>query len=105
MERNNVSSICSGSPKKHFREMILSSVHWSRRRCHLKVFFFFFFFLALSVIFPAEGNHLINFGRGSSKEHLSEIILETWLRRRFHFLFLALVAILYSGVETFRHFW
>ena len=27
-----------GSPKEYFSQIILKSVHWSRRRCHLKVF-------------------------------------------------------------------
>ena len=27
-------------PKEHFCEIILKSVHWSRRRSHLKVFLF-----------------------------------------------------------------
>ena len=34
------------SPKEHFCEIILKSIHWSRRRCHLKVFLF----LALAAI-------------------------------------------------------
>ena len=39
-ERNNFSNFGSGSPKEHFYEIILKSVNWSRRRCHLKVFLF-----------------------------------------------------------------
>ena len=57
-----------------------------------------------------EQNHLSNFGRGSPKEHFCEIILKSDLRprRRCHlkvFLFLALVAIVCSGVEQFEQFW
>ena len=29
------------SPKEHFCEIILKSVHWSRMRCHLKAFSIF----------------------------------------------------------------
>ena len=42
--RNDFSNYGRGSPKKHFYAIILKSVHWSRRRCHLK------FFLALEAI-------------------------------------------------------
>ena len=38
--RNDFSSFGRGSPKDHFYESILKSVHGSRRRCHLKVFLF-----------------------------------------------------------------
>ena len=49
---------------KHFCEIILKSVYWSRRRCHLKVFLF----LALGPFRSAEKNDFSNYGRGSSKE-------------------------------------
>ena len=39
-----------GSPKEHFCEIILKSVHWLRRRCHLKVFQI----LALATILLSE---------------------------------------------------
>ena len=47
-----------------------------------------------------------NFGRGSFKDHFYEIILKlgTWSMSRYHlrvFLFLALVAILWSRAEPF----
>ena len=41
MERNDFSNFGRGSPKEHFCEISLKSVHLSRRRCHLKVFLFF----------------------------------------------------------------
>ena len=81
-------------PKENFCEIILKSVHWSRRRCHLKVFLL----LALAaILFSGERN----FGRGLPKEHFCEIILKLvhWSRRRSHlkvFLFVALAVILFS---------
>ena len=39
-------------PKEHFREIILESVHWYRRRSHLKVFLFFF-----------SGSHFVQWSR------------------------------------------
>ena len=53
-----------------------------------------------------ERNHFSNFGKWSPKEHFCEIILKLghWPWRRCHlkvFLFLALVAILFSGAEPF----
>ena len=55
MERNDSSKFGIGSPKKHFREIILKSVHWSRRRCDLKGFFSIV--LALEAILFSERNH------------------------------------------------
>ena len=40
MERNDLSNFGRGLPKEQFCEIILKSDHWSRRRCHLTVFFF-----------------------------------------------------------------
>ena len=40
MEQNDFSNFGKGSHKEHFFEIILKSGHWSRRRCHLKVFLF-----------------------------------------------------------------
>ena len=56
-----------------------------------------------------ERNGLSNFGRGSPKESSSKIILKSMhpLRRRSHlkvFLFLAMAAILFNGVERFGQF-
>ena len=58
----------------------------------------------------AEWNHFSNFDKGASEKHFCEIILKLgpWPRRRCHlkvFLSLALMAILFSGVELFRQFW
>ena len=39
-EWNNLSNFVR-SPKESFCEIILKLVHWSRSRCHLKVFLFF----------------------------------------------------------------
>ena len=57
-----------------------------------------------------EQNHFSNFGTWSPKEHLCEIILKLghWPRRRCRlkvFLFLALVAILFSKLEPIKQFW
>ena len=57
----------------------------------------------------AERNHLGNFGRGSPKEHSCEIISKfiQWPRRRCRFkviLFLAPVAILFSGAKPLGNF-
>ena len=65
-----------------------------------------FLSLTLAAILFSERNHFSNFGRGSLKEHFCETILKSvhWSRRRCHLnvvLFLALVAILFSGVEQF----
>ena len=78
MERNDFSNFARKSPEAHFCEIILKSVHWSMRRCHLKVFLF----LPLA----AERNDFCNFGRGSPKEQLYEIILKLVdsSRRRCH---------------------
>ena len=81
MERTIFSKFGVGSPKEDFCQIILKSVHWSRRRCHLKVFLF----LALAAIFySAERNDFSNFDRGSPKERFCEIILKSghWPRRR-----------------------
>ena len=83
MRRNNVKKIylSRGSPKEHFRKIILKSGHWSRS-CHLKVFLLFFF---------SSGGHFVQwsrtilalFVRGSPKKHFCEIILKSvhWSRR------------------------
>ena len=104
MQRNDFSNSGRGSPKKHFCEIILKSVYWSRRRCHLKVFLFLLYLWR--PVCSAEQNGFSNFGRGSSKKHFYGIILKSvrYSRRRCHlkaFLFLALVAILLSGAERF----
>ena len=44
------SNFDNGSLKKHFCEIILKSVHWSMRKCHLNVFLF----LALVTILFSE---------------------------------------------------
>ena len=82
-----------GSPKEHFYEIILKSGHWPRRRCLGGMFFLFC---------SLERNHFSNFGSGSPKIHFCEIILKLgyWSRMRLRlngFLFLALLAILFSG--------
>ena len=41
MEQNDFSNFGRGSPKEHICGIILKSVHWSRKRCHLKVFSIF----------------------------------------------------------------
>ena len=50
--------------KKHFWEIILKLRHWSRRRCHLKVFLF----LALAAILFSG-----NFARGSPEEYFVKL--------------------------------
>ena len=41
MEQNDFNNFGRGSPKEYFCEIILISCHWSRRRCHLKVYLVF----------------------------------------------------------------
>ena len=41
-DRKIFSNFGRGSPKEHLREIILKLVHWSRRRCCLRVFFSIF---------------------------------------------------------------
>ena len=60
VERNNFSIFGRGSPTKHFCEIILKSVHWSRRRCHFLVYLF----LALVAVFSEERNDFSNFVQG-----------------------------------------
>ena len=50
-----------------------------------------------------SGTNYTNFGRGSPKKRFREIILKSghWPRRRYFFLFLALVAILFNVAEPF----
>ena len=66
----------------------------------------FFYFKLWRPFCSAERNNFSNFSRGSSMERFCDIILKSvhWSRRRCHLkvlLFLALVVILYSGVERF----
>ena len=63
MVRNDFSNFGRGWPKKHFYEIILKSDYWSRRRCHLKVFYFQLWQPFCSV----ERSDFSNFGRGSPK--------------------------------------
>ena len=42
--------LVEGHQKKYFYEIILKSVHYSRRRFHLNVFCFLFLFLTLAAI-------------------------------------------------------
>ena len=57
----------------------------------------------------AEWNHLCNFGRGHHVKQFCEIILnlDQWFRRcrLYDFLSGALVALVFSGVESFMQFW
>ena len=66
---NVFSNLCRRSHKKHFCEIILKSVHWSRRSCHFKGFLV----LALVAILFRGAKHLSNFGRGSFREHFCEL--------------------------------
>ena len=72
-----------------------------------KGFFYFYLWWPFCL---AEQNDFSNFGKGASEEHFCEIILKSghWPGRRCHlkvFLFLALVAILFSRAKLFRQFW
>ena len=58
MERNDFSNFGRGSRKNNFCEIILKSGHWSRRRCHFKVFLF----LAVAAILFGVAEQLSNFG-------------------------------------------
>ena len=101
-ERNDFSNFGRGSTKEHFSEIILKIVHWSRRRCHLKVFFLF---LSLVAILFRATHHFRNFGRRSSKENFYEIILKSvhWSRRGchlevFHFFSSGRLFLQWSGI-------
>ena len=62
VERIDFSNFGKGSHKEHFCEIIImKSVHWSRRRCHLKVFLFFF---------SISGS---NFGKESHKQRFKQL--------------------------------
>ena len=62
----------------------------------------------MGAILFTQHNSLSNFGRGLPKEHSCGIILESinWFSRRscLKFLFLALAAILFKGVELSEQF-
>ena len=83
MERNDFSNFGSGSPKEHFREIILKSVYWPRRRCHLKVFSIF-----------RSGSHFVQWSRtilanlveGHPRNISVKLFLKSghWSRRRCH---------------------
>ena len=102
MERNDFSNFGGGSPKEHLCEIILKSVHWSRRRHHFKGF---------SIC--RSGGHFIQQSRTILailvKGHPRNISVKIFLKsvhwsRRCHlmvFLFLALAATLFSGAEPF----
>ena len=76
---------------EHFCKIILKSIYWSTRRCHLKVFFSNF----------SSGGHFSNFGKGSPTEHFCEIILKSvyWSRRRCHLKLLGFFSIFSSGTH------
>ena len=62
--------------------------------------------LALQPFCSAEWNHLSNFGRGSLKEHLCEIILKSghWPRRCLKFFFLSIFSFGSHFVQWSSHF-
>ena len=95
VERNDFSNFGKGSTKQHFCEIILKSVHGSRRRCHLNVFLF----LDLTaILFSGAVGHPNN---TSVKLFLQSV---HWSRRRCHlnvFLFSDLAVILFRGAEGF----
>ena len=69
------------------------------------VFFFWFFFFFFFFFF-SSGGHFVQRQQGGTKEIFFEIILKSgcWARKRCRLnvlLFLALVAILFSGEEPF----
>ena len=71
VQQNHLSNDGRWSPKEHFCEIIMISVHWPTRRCCLKVFLF----LALVAILFSRAKVFSNFGIG--KEHFCEIILKS----------------------------
>ena len=92
----------SGSLKVHFCEIILKSGHWSRRRCHLELFSPFSF--GGHFVQPSQ-TILINLVEGHPRNisvknyfEISPLVQEMSFKE---FLFLALVAILFSGAEWF----
>ena len=75
-DRKIFSNFGRGSPKEHLSEIILKLVHWSRRRCCLRVFFFSIFSSG-GQFCSAKRNDFKNCGRGSPKEHFYEIIFKS----------------------------
>ena len=69
----------------------------------------FFFFSSGGLFVQQSGNDFSKLCKGAHKEHFCEIILKSnnWSKRRcrlkvvFFFIFLALAASLFSGVERF----
>ena len=69
-ERNGLSNFCRQSPKKHSCIIISKSMHYLRRRSHLKVFYFQLWWPSCSM----AQNSLSNFSRELPKEPSCEII-------------------------------
>ena len=95
------------SPKEHSCIIISKSMHWLRRRSHLKVFLF----LALgAILFILSGrlrailvdshlrNLLVKLFQNLSTNLAEEVVKSL-------FLFIALVAILFNVAESFEKFW
>ena len=72
MEQNGLSIFGRGSPKEPSCKISSKSMHWLRRRSHLKVFLF----LTLAAIMLNGAERFSNFGRQSPSEHSCEIILK-----------------------------
>ena len=70
MELNGLSNFCRQSPKEHSYIIISKSMHWLRRKSHLKVFLF----LTLVAILFNGTEQLSNFSRELPKEPSCKII-------------------------------
>ena len=69
------------------------------------LFFLVFFFLLWLPFCSAKQNHFRNFSRGSLEEHFCANILKSGQMSFEDFLFVALAAILFNGVEPLQPSW
>ena len=106
MERNGFSSFGRQSPKEPSCIIISKSMHWFRRRSHLKLFLF----LSVGHLVQWSGtvlailvdSHLRNIPV-KLFQNLSTDLAEEVVKSLF--LFIALAAILFSAAEFFEQFW
>ena len=106
-ERHSLCNFGGQSPKEHSCIIISKSMHWLRRRSHLKVFLF----LALvAILFNGADwfekklldSHLRNIPVKLFQK-LSTDLAEEVIKSLF--LFIALAAILFNVAESFEQFW
>ena len=78
MNHDGVNNLGRGSPKKHFRQIILKSVHLFLTKKIFKVFYTDLQGIPQAAMFFFTNNDgLNNLGRGSPKEHIYHIIFKS----------------------------